>query len=304
MDVEGLARIRKQKGFEIANKMKILSQDGIWLIHSRSHPDKHHIVTLGLNKSTCTCKDFTMRVLPCKYIFAVRIRIASELSRNNPKMKERPTYPQNWSAYNKVQTQEKNLFMRLLHELCSTLPEEHEMESKHHRIKAHVCCGTKTHVITAVNVTKGHENDSIQFVPLATQTQKNGFQIVETRADKVYPSSDNLSHIAKMGGAAFVPFKSDTAVPTPDKQYTLKKMYNYFTFNKEEFMQYYHKRSNVESTFSMLKARFTDLIRSKNETAQINGVLLKVLCHNICVIIHEMFELGTESNFLTPKKVL
>ena len=31
--------------------------------------------------------------------------------------------------------------------------------------------------------------------------------------------------------------------------------------------------------------------------AQVNEVLLKVLCHNICVVIHEMFELGIEPNF-------
>jgi hypothetical protein len=33
--------------------------------------------------------------------------------------------------------------------------------------------------------------------------------------------------------------------------------------------------------------------------AQVNEVLLKVLCHNICVVIHEMFELGIELKLLT-----
>ena len=92
-------------------------------------------------------------------------------------------------------------------------------------------------------------------------------------ADKAYLSVDNLSYIARMGCTAFIPFKSDTAIPTPDKPYVWKKMYNYFTFNREEFMQQYHKQSNVESTFSMLKTRCIDLIGSKNETAQINEVL-------------------------------
>jgi hypothetical protein len=32
----------------------------------------------------------------------------------------------------------------------------------------------------------------------------------------------------------------------------------------------------------------------------INEVLLKVLCHNICVVIQETFELGIEPKFLTP----
>jgi hypothetical protein len=48
----------------------------------------------------------------------------------------------------------------------------------------------------------------------------------------------------------------------------------------------------------MIKSKFTDVVRSRNETAQVNEVLLKVLCHNICVVIQEIFELGIEPNFL------
>jgi hypothetical protein len=50
--------------------------------------------------------------------------------------------------------------------------------------------------------------------------------------------------------------------------------------------------------FNMIKTKFTDLVRSKNQTAQVNEVLLNVLCHNVCVIVQEMFELDITSNFL------
>jgi len=33
-------------------------------------------------------------------------------------------------------------------------------------------------------------------------------------------------------------------------------------------------------------------LRSKTETAQVNETLAKVLCHNLVVLIHEMYELG------------
>jgi len=66
-------------------------------------------------------------------------------------------------------------------------------------------------------------------------------------------------------------------------------------------MKHYHLRSNVETTFFMIKARFGDFIRSKDKVAQLNEVLLKVLCHNICVVIQEMFELGIEPNFLNER---
>jgi hypothetical protein len=38
-------------------------------------------------------------------------------------------------------------------------------------------------------------------------------------------------------------------------------------------------------------------LRSKTETAQRNEVLLKVLCHNIVCLIHEMHETGAQVNF-------
>jgi transposase len=74
-------------------------------------------------------------------------------------------------------------------------------------------------------------------------------------------------------------------------------MYAYYEFNHSWFMQQYHKRSNVESTFSMIKAKFGDALRSKTTTAQVNEALCKVLAHNICCLIQSMFELGIKPEF-------
>ena len=60
------------------------------------------------------------------------------------------------------------------------------------------------------------------------------------------------------------------------------------------FLQHYHKRSNAESTFSMIKAKFGASVRAKTPIAQVNEVLCKVLCHNICVLIQSTHELGIE----------
>ncbi len=71
--------------------------------------------------------------------------------------------------------------------------------------------------------------------------------------------------------------------------------------NKEEFLQHYHKRSNVESTFSMIKAKFGDHIRSKTDIAMKNEALAKILCHNICCVIQSMYELGISPQFAAGK---
>ena len=70
--------------------------------------------------------------------------------------------------------------------------------------------------------------------------------------------------------------------------------------NEDEWKGHYHKRSNVETTFSMVKGKFGDSLRSKSDTGQVNEILLKFLCHNICVLIQEMHELGITPS-LEPK---
>ena len=76
-----------------------------------------------------------------------------------------------------------------------------------------------------------------------------------------------------------------------------ERMYGYFTFRRPEFLARYHQRSNVESTFSMCKAKFGDSVRSKIETAMKNEALAKFVCHNLCCLIASWYELGIEPIF-------
>ena len=81
-----------------------------------------------------------------------------------------------------------------------------------------------------------------------------------------------------------------------------EKMYGYFQFNRAEFLGRYHQRSNVESTFSMVKAKFGDAVRAKNDLAMKNEVLLKFLCHNVVVVHQTIIELGIDGVFWPANK--
>ena len=49
----------------------------------------------------------------------------------------------------------------------------------------------------------------------------------------------------------------------------------------------------------MIKAKFGERVRSKTQRAQLNEVLCKILCHNICCLIQSIYELGVEPVFWT-----
>jgi len=57
-------------------------------------------------------------------------------------------------------------------------------------------------------------------------------------------------------------------------------------------MGHYHKRSNVESTFSAVKRKFGHNVMSQTDTAMANEVLCKFLCHNLTCLIQEQETLG------------
>lgn len=169
-----------------------------------------------------------------------------------------------------------------------------ESRSKRDWVKAHSMCGVKTNVVTAVKILDRDTNDCPQFKHLVEETAKF-FAISEVSADKAYLSSNNLELVEKLGGTAYIPFKSNS-LPGEVGSLWWKK-YHQHQYHREEFLGHYHKRSNVESTFSMIKAKFGDSVRSLTSPAMENEVLCKILCHNICVVIQSQLELGIEAVF-------
>lgn len=76
-------------------------------------------------------------------------------------------------------------------------------------VKAHIGCGVKTNVVTAVRILEQHSGDSGQFVPLVKET-KEGFQIDEVSADAAHVSVENFETLAKCGSRAFIDFRSNS----------------------------------------------------------------------------------------------
>lgn len=156
-------------------------------------------------------------------------------------------------------------------------------------IKLHAMTGVLTNIVTAVEVTGWTVNDTVMFRPLVAASAA-AFSIEEVSADKAYLSHDNFAAVAALGGTAYVPFKSNTVEVKDDSEWS--RMYHLFSYDRERFLAHYHRRSNVESTFSAIKRKFGDSLRSRSDQGQINEVLCKVVAHNLCVLNHAIHDLG------------
>jgi transposase len=163
-------------------------------------------------------------------------------------------------------------------------------------VKVHLMCGVHTHIVTSVEVTPTDSADAPQFAGLVATTARR-FPVREVSADKAYLSVENLQVVAAIGGIAYIPFKQRTTGLRPDFDALWNRMWHYYMFNRETFLQHYHKRSNAETTFSMIKAKFGEVVRAKLPVAQVNEVLCKILCHNLCVLIQSIYELKLEPTF-------
>jgi transposase len=163
-------------------------------------------------------------------------------------------------------------------------------------IKAHLMCGVKTHIVTSVEISPS--GDAPQLPGLVANTAKN-FQIKDVSADRAYSSKQNLHAIEAVNAMPYIPFKENAVSQNHAQPYDSlwDKMFHYFNFNRAEFMEHYHKRSNVETVFSMIKGKFGTSVRAKTPNAQVNEVLGKILCHNICCVINSIYELGIEPVF-------
>lgn len=415
--------IRQQKGLQIAERANIRREGRLYIVPSQSGRGRYKV---DAERRSCTCPDFDFRREPCKHLYAVEVVMEREsvtttttdakgnstTTTTETVKVTRKTYPQQWPAYNQAQTQEKRVFLYLLHQLCqgvgepaqtngrprlpledmifamcfkvfstvsgrrfvsdlkdahakgylSALPSyntvfryfESEMLTDYLKmlveesalplaaieedfavdssglstgvylrwndakwgnktrdlfgqgkgyivgkkdwLKVHITCGVKTNVVTAVEVTDAHANDINYFKPLV-ETTAQGFAMRQVSADKAYLSGANLQTVVENHATPYIPFKANSVSNKARHSKLWKSMFHFYSYNSERFMQNYHKRSNVESTFHMIKSKFGNKLRSKTRTAQVNEALCKILCHNIVVLIQSMYELGLKPKF-------
>lgn len=156
-------------------------------------------------------------------------------------------------------------------------------------VKAHFVTGCLTNCVTCVDIDHQDANDSPFLPPLTKRTAELGFTVKEMSADCAYASNPNFAMVEAVGGTFYPMFKANATGACGG---SYEKAFHLFSLQKEAYMQKYHVRSNVESTVSMVKRKFGDSVKAKGELAQKNEVYAKFVCHNVCVLVAEMYNLG------------
>jgi transposase len=164
-------------------------------------------------------------------------------------------------------------------------------------VKLHCCVGVRTNIITAAEISDSRSNDAKHFIPVLETTRKN-FTIKEVSADKGYTSGKHLAYAEMHGIQPYIAFKENSNATSHMSSALWKRMFHHYNLHREEFIEHYSKRNNVETAFYMLKTKFGGMLKSKTREALKNEALCKVICHNISVLWHSMNEFGIVPEFM------
>jgi hypothetical protein len=132
-------------------------------------------------------------------------------------------------------------------------------------------------------------------VPLVKRTAKH-FDISEVSADKAYPSHWNMETVDDFGGTPFLAFKTNTAA-RPEGRSGVGADVPLLHVQQGGIHGALRQEVQRRAVSSAVKAKFGHSVRPKCDGGQVNEVLTKVLCHNMCILIRVMRELGVETTF-------
>ena len=153
--------------------------------------------------------------------------------------------------------------------------------SKHDWVKAHLMVGTKTNIVTAVEIHGQHANDSPEAPRSGQQHSAELSRLPKSPQTRGMQVRANMEAVTALGA---VPFISFARIIRGNGGGTWEKMYHYFQF--QATMSSCSTTISVPTSnprFRMMKRKFGDGLRSKTDVAMVNETLCKILCHNLVV---------------------
>src|SRR6266567_4093061 len=115
---------RQHRGLQIAATGRLVGTGPTWYVPSQT--DDREVYRVDADRDWCSCLDHSETGFRCKHMWAVEYTVKLGIDTEGNEILTRTarvSYSQEWTSYNAAQVAEKPTFMRLLADLCSSVPQ-------------------------------------------------------------------------------------------------------------------------------------------------------------------------------------
>lgn len=184
-----------------------------------------------------------------------------------------------------------------LHQFCITTEKNTgKMVERRTWIRLHIICSVTTGIITAARATSRFVAEQKVFEPLLRDTVALGFNVRGVSGDKNYLSRRHVQLVRDIGAIPYLTFKKNSRKREGDSEAWVES-FDRFKSESAADLEFFRRRNMVEATFSAIKRRTGWYVESKNEVAQYNEALCKVLSRNLIVLSQHMYMINSHKRF-------
>lgn len=165
----------------------------------------------------------------------------------------------------------------------------------HDHIMVHISVGTRSNVVVALDIRRdrGHENEVLRS---HVEKVARNFDVEEWSGDRLYLTRKNCDAVAAIGAEPWFMLKSNTRAKAGGSP-AWSRMVLAFRNRPDEAAMKYHRRSNVESTYSAKKRKFGSSVRGRSPTSQRIEETISWVGYNLSTVPRARYEFGIDIPF-------
>jgi transposase len=171
--------------------------------------------------------------------------------------------------------------------------QQREPTPRHRWVQAELVYGVRTHVIAAAQITEPC-GESPLMRELLRRTIANGGRVTDWCGDAAYMAWYNVEAVEAIGGNPYFDWPKHVTGKTNS---SIRRLYNKFRADQDEYWDRYGKRSLAESGNMSMKTRFGHHLRSRVPHAQYAESMLRCICHNVAMLVMAVKEFNVDPRY-------
>ncbi len=153
--------------------------------------------------------------------------------------------------------------------------------------KLHLTIAKNSRIIICARTSIGTTHDYNFARELIETPLKLGFKISKVLGDSAYNSREMFCLCEEKGIQAFLNFKKNSKTHRSQSKLRREQLLMFFD-DKKTWHESYRFRVIIEQSIGVIKRKGRDHLRSRNDLAKDNEMLLKCFWYNLCIIARNM----------------